>query len=169
MSKLLLIEPDKMLCHAFLVALFPEFQIQVVASIPDAAPIDFDALIVDAAALQEREPQSTRKIHALADWRLPIIWIGGDASAQSPKQDRSIRLNRPVSKETLRHALAQCLIAVAVPKPNQGLSADTRKTTRQPQRSKKKNQQPARADGDGVIELVDVVEEEAQDETVPQV
>ena len=160
MSRLLLIEPDKMLRHAFMVALYPEFQIQAVASIPETSPRDVNALIVDAAALQEREPESARKIHVLAHWRVPIIWVGGDETAQTPQGDRSMRLKRPVSREALRHALAQCLNAEAAPKSNNTESTATRKTARPRQRNNHKAQGSVLAEGD-VIELVDVVEEEA--------
>jgi len=158
MSKLLLIEPDRMLRQAFTVALSPEFEIQVVNSIADAAPNDFDALIVDAAALQEREPQSAPVIRPLAAWHLPIIWIDSDQSAQAPDHDRCIRFNRPVSKELLRRALAQCLSAVAVPESSSGLRAETRKTARRPKRNTKEARNSATGEGANVIELVDVVE-----------
>ena len=60
MSKLLLIEPDKMLRHAFMMALYADFQLQFIASLPEAAPKDFDAVIVDAAALQGRDMRVVR-------------------------------------------------------------------------------------------------------------
>jgi len=49
----LVIEPHKMLQHAFSVALFPEHQVQVMEMIPGAMAVkEFDAVVVDAGALR---------------------------------------------------------------------------------------------------------------------
>jgi len=159
MSKVWLIEPDKMLRQAFTVALFPEFQIQVVDALPDTVLKDVDVLIVDAAALQEREPESEPRFRALANWHLPIVWIDGDQPAQAPDRDHCIRLTRPVAKEALRRALAQCLSVTAAPK-----STVSREPAKMPLGKKtrtKKALEIATGENRNFIELVDVVEEEA--------
>jgi len=161
MSKVLLIEPDKMLRQAFTVALFPEFQLQFIDAIPDAAPKDFDAVIVDAAALHE-QAKSARIVRAVTGWHLPIIWIDGDQPGQAPDPAQCIRLKRPVAKEALRRALAQCMSATAAAKSiNDGPSAEAMKTARRPKRKTKKAADNAAGEGEHFIELVDVVEEEA--------
>ena len=158
MSKILLIEPDKMLRQAFMVALFPEFQIQIVEAIPDAAPKDFDAMIVDASALPE-QAKSGRIIRAVIGWHLPIIWIDGDQSGPAPDPARCIRLKRPVAKEVLRRALAQCLSATAAPKST--VSAEPAKTPLGKKTRPKKAVDITASQNRNFIELVDVVEEEA--------
>ena len=161
MSKLLLVEPDKMLRQAFTVALFPEFQIQIVDALPDAVPKDVDALIVDAVALRELEPRSAPRIPAGAQWHLPIIWIDADQPAQAASRDHCTRLNRPVAKDALRRALAQCLSATVVVKSADGLSAQAAKAEPRPKRKAKKATDNAAGESRHFIDLVDVVEEEA--------
>ena len=161
MTKVLLIEPDRMLRQAFTVALFPEFQIQVADALPAAPPKDVDALIVDAAAFKEREPESAPRIPAVADWHLPIIWIDGDQPAQVANPARCTRLNWPVAKETLRRALVQCLNATVTGKSAGGVSAEAAKAAPRPKRKTKKATDKATGESGNFIELVDVVEEEA--------
>ena len=161
MTKLLVVEPDKMLRQAFTVALFPEFQIQVVDALPDAAPKDVDALIVDAAALQGRESESAPRMPAVAQWHLPIIWIEGGHPARAPDCGHCIRLNRPVAKEALRRALAQCLSATVAAKSGDGLSAQAVTAVPRPKRKAKKVTDNATGESRNFIELVDVVEEDA--------
>jgi len=159
MSTVWLVEPDKMLRHAFTVALFPEFQIEVVDALPVTAPDDVDVLIVDAAALQDREPEAARRSDALANWHLPIIWIDGDQPAQAPDRDQCIRLNRPVAKDALRRALAQCLSATTMAKST--VSAEPVKTPVRKKTRTKKAVETATGETRNIIELVDVVEEGA--------
>ena len=154
----MLIEPDKMLRQAFTVALFPEFQIEFVEAIPDGAPKDFDAMIVDAAALRE-QAKSARIVRAVAGWHLPIIWIDGDQPGQAPDPAQCIRLKRPVSKEVLRRTLAQCLSATAAPKSTG--SAEPAKTPLGKKTRPKKVVDIAASEKRNFIELVDVVEEDA--------
>lgn len=161
MSKVLLVEPDKMLRQAFMVALIPEFQIQVVDALPDAAPKDVDALIVDAAALLEQEPESAPRISAVAEWQLPIIWIDADQSKPAANPAHCTRLNRPVAKETLRRALARCFIATVTAKTDDGLSAQAAKAAPRPKRKSQNAAHNPTGDSRNFIELVDVVEEEA--------
>ena len=158
MSKVLLVEPDRMLRQAFTVALFPEFQIEVVEAMPDAAPKDVDTMIVDAAALRE-QPKSARIMRAVTGWHLPIIWIDGDPPGPAPDPARCIRLKRPVAKEALRRALAQCLSATAAPKST--VSAEPAKTPLGKKTRPKKAVDIAASENRNFIELVDVVEEEA--------
>ena len=148
MTRLLLIEPDKMLRHAFMVALSPDFQVECSEALPNTTPKDYDAVIVDAVALKARETKSARTLHTTQEWHLPIVWIEDGQATQTQPLDLCIRLSRPVAKEALRQALAQCLSPSATPK-----SAE---------RAKRKAPQPVddAPSAGNFIELVDVVEEE---------
>ena len=163
MSKVLLVEPDKMLRHAFIVALFPEFEIHVVDALPDAAPKDVDVLIVDAAARLKQNPESAPKIPAVAQWHLPIIWIDGDQPAQNAHPAHVTRLDGPVAKDTLRRALAQCLMSPGAVKVDGVPSAQAAKSAARPKaKSKSKNTlDSASGESRTFIDLVDVVEEES--------
>jgi hypothetical protein len=157
MSKVLLVEPDKMLRHALSTALFPEFEIRAVQRFPDAAPKDVAVVVVDAAALQALEPQSMAAVRKVAEWQLPLVWIEG-AKATEPPVKRCIRLSWPVAKDALRGALAQCLNGGSEAKVERAASTISKKTQSAPRRKEKA--EPGAANDDGrFIELVDVVEE----------
>ena len=160
MSKILLIEPDKMLRQAFTVALFPEHQVHAVAAVPDAAPKDFDASIVDAVALQERESLSAGSVRAVEGWKLPTIWIDGEKPAEAPKRDRLVRLKRPVAKALLLEALAQCIGASSGLKPNDAAMAKPINKSVKAKPKALKEASAATSDSGKFIELVDVVEVE---------
>jgi hypothetical protein len=161
MSRILLIEPDPILRHALTIALFPEHQVAAAAEVSDAATKDFDLLIVDAAALQERNLLSARERERLKAWKLPLLWFGPDAALPESDRDRWLRLQAPLSKEILRRSLAQCLgtsvdakVIVAQTAP---LSVEAPPSA-QPKARKKKTAEVN--DGKIFIELVDIVEEE---------
>src|SRR5262245_57793620 len=101
MNKVLLIEPDKMLRHAFTLALFPEFPIHFADTWPDTAPKDFAAVIVDLAALRGPESMRARGIRAAAEWHLPIVWIDGGKPVPIQPGGRCVRLSWPVAKDEL--------------------------------------------------------------------
>jgi len=163
MSKVLLVEPDKMLRQAFIVALYPEFDIQVVDALPDAAPKDVDVLIVDASAWRKQDSESAPRIPALAKWHLPIIWVDADPPAQNANAAHINRLNTPVAKDLLRRALAQCLMSPGAAKADDLPSGQAAKSAPRPKpRAKSKNTMDnASGEGRTFIELVDVVEEES--------
>jgi hypothetical protein len=124
MSKILLIEPDKMLRQAFGVALFPEHQvIQAIDAIPDTLPNDADAVIVDIAAMRMKRLLSDRSIRVVEACKLPIVWIDSEMAEPAPRRKQIVRLCGPVVKEALCHALAQCLEESGRPKPNAATKA----------------------------------------------
>ena len=148
MTKVLLVEPDKMLRHALAVALFPEFAINVMSRFPDAVPSDIDAVIIDTAALHGRESQ------AIID--LPVVCldknnVGGEAAIP-----RSVRLTWPLTREALRNAVAECLSAGARAKSDTPATTEAQKAAVPTARKGKKEASPKE---DRFIELVDVVEE----------
>ncbi len=46
-----MVQPDRMLQRAFMMALFPEHELTMLDVLPKTAPKEFDAMIVDIAAL----------------------------------------------------------------------------------------------------------------------
>lgn len=161
MSRILLIEPDRMLRHALTIALFPEHRVESAHAVPDAATKDFDLLIVDAAALHKRNLLSAREGERLKAWKLPVLWFGADGALPQSDRHRWVRLKPPLTKEILRQAVAQCLAAsadaakviVAQPAP---LPVDAPAIPK-PKARKKKTAEVD--DGKIFIELVDIVEE----------
>jgi len=151
MAKVLVIEPDKMLRHALGVALFSEFEVQIVSQIPDSVLSGVDVILIDEAALDEGEGKSTGSILGA---QRPLLWIGDRALRQAPGEP-CIRLSWPVTKEALRQALADCLSAGSEEKIAPPVAAKSKKE-HLPARSGKKE---TGAEDDRFIELVDVVEE----------
>jgi hypothetical protein len=162
MSRVLLIEPDRMLRHAFIIALFPEHQVVTASAFPDAATKDFDLLIVDAGALQEQNLLSARECERLKSWKLPVLWFAPDAALAPTDRDRWLRLKAPLTKDILRRAVGQCLGASVG--AAQGIVAQTgplpveAPPSVQPKARKKKTAEVN--DEKLFIELVDIVEEE---------
>jgi hypothetical protein len=164
MSNILLIEPDRMLQQAFTLALFPEHRLKVLDAIPDAAPKDFDVIIVDAAALQSEGAGGARVLHALFAWKLPIIWIGEAQATLAVDREQIVRLSRPLEKSALQRALAECLGKTSAPKRDTISAEPPIKTPALTKAKAKRKANAAPSDSGQFIELVDVVEEASASE-----
>ena len=166
MSHILLIEPDRMLRQAFTIALFPEHQVKVAHSIPESATEEADVIIVDAVALQRREPISAQQLRLLAEWKLPMIWVNGDRLIPAAIRDKVVRIEPPLVKEGLQRALAQCLGKTAIPKRvGNAVSARSETASVAKPKAKRINDSAQKA-GESFIELVDVVEEVSASENM---
>lgn len=159
MSRVLIIQPHKMLQHAFSVAHFPEHQVQVMERIPDAAELkDVDLVIVDAAALRHRDSLAQRELSEVQRWKIPTIWLDKDADSQAPTREKLVLLQTLSGKDSLLKAMAECLG-----------TPDTRNQAANPIRSgtvlstteaaKQQGDTPATNAKENFIELVEVVEE----------
>ncbi|MGE5307249.1 MAG: hypothetical protein ACM3TN_28415 [Alphaproteobacteria bacterium] len=154
MSKILVIQPHKMLQHAIALSLFPQHQAQMASSIPESGEVkDVDAVIVDAASLTETHRLSAQAIRLLQDWNLPIIWIDSVDSSAMPIDENFVAVRTPILKKSLQSAVAQCL--GELPKR----AGKRTRTTDQGQRSSRNVAASAEPVKGEVIELVDVVEE----------
>jgi len=154
MSKILVIQPHKMLQHAIALSLFPQYQARMTSSIPESGEIkDVDAVIFDAASLRETHKLSAQAIRLLQGWNLPIIWIDSVDSSAMPIDENFVAVRTPLTKKSLLSALAQCMGEL----PNR---ADKRARTTdhqdRPSLTVAASEEPAKGE---VIELVDVVEE----------
>jgi hypothetical protein len=155
MSRILVIQPHKMLQHAFSVALFPEHRVEVIEMIPDAAAVnDVDLVIVDAAALRERDSLATRELDDVQKWKTPTIWIDAAAVAQTPTREKLIVIDQPISNDALQKALAECLGTANT--ANQ--SANPKSSRAESSSSTKGNSAATDVEGQ-VIDLVEIVEE----------
>ena len=159
MSKILLIEPDRMLQQAFIMALFPEHQVKVAHPIPELAPEETELLIVDAVALQRREALSAQQLRLLAAWKLPMIWVGGDQLIPAALRGKVVGIEPPLVKQDLQRALAQCLGKTAIPKRDGGAPAGRSETRAVAKPRALRKTIAAPSDSGQFIELVDVVEE----------
>jgi hypothetical protein len=109
MSTILVIEPRKILQHATAIALFPEHEARMAATIPQAEELNhFAAVIIDAAVLRETSGLSAQALRAMEMCKTPMVWIDGDPP-QPPNRDQLVVVKRPVSRKAIREALAICL------------------------------------------------------------
>ena len=77
MSKILVVEPYKILQRAIALSFFPDHLVEVTEEIPDGSAIEqrsYDVAIIDAGALREKNTAGDLN-RCLHEWRIPIIWI----------------------------------------------------------------------------------------------
>jgi hypothetical protein len=163
MSHVLVVQPRKILQHAITVALFPDHEARIVEAVPESALAqECDAAIVDALALREINALSAETLSAVSGWTVPIVWIDGDVP-QTPKCANLAVLKRPVSRDELRAALATCLGRQLTSRA----SADDAPRRNAPGGGRMVGVKGALApvSNPPVIELVDVVEEQAPAQT----
>jgi hypothetical protein len=159
MSKILVIEPRKILQQALRLALCPDHEVELDANLSDKEPAavkDYDLAIIDAASLREANVSSAQVLRAVQAWKIPKIWIDDDERAQAPGLEKLVVLAKPIEKETLQSAVATCL-GVSLPGKQNG-------TGRRPAKGTTGFAGTTASDSDTtagppIIDLVDVVEE----------
>jgi hypothetical protein len=159
MSRIVVVEPHKMLQQAFVAALFPEHQVSVSETIPDATA-DADIVIVDAAAMRRRGRLSAREVKEVQAWKVPLIWIDDEAASNGAPVASAIRLSAPVARDDLRAAAAQCVREIFAPLPAPAAKA-SRSVARLAEKTDPIESEPPNAapSDKKFIELVDVIEE----------
>jgi len=159
MSRILVVQPSKMLQQAFAIVLAAEHRVRVIGKLPEspAAP-EADLAIVDAAALGDGSAAASG-LDAIRSWSIPIVWIGPEAPPTGLAPCKLVHLTPPVERDSLKKALVDCLGS-----PTSPLSVQSPRTSNAPAAPVSKEIEPQRnavasADQD-VIELVEVVEEQ---------
>jgi hypothetical protein len=160
MSKILVVEPYKILQRAIAMNFFPEHEVQVTERIPEMSALEqrsYDVAIIDAGALREKNPAGDLN-RAVQDWAIPIIWLEETVSTVAPVGDKLIVLRKPIVRNDLLAALVRCQA-----------KGSTVSLTTPTERGEKRNKtvsaeaelKPGFEHRAEIIELVDVVEEEA--------
>ncbi len=162
MSRILVIEPYKLLQHGFTAALFAEHELTIAKTIPETAE-GIDLAVIDATALRERGLLSGLEFGVIQGWQVPVIWLDADDQAKVPAVDRFARVRLPLDKESLKQALLA--VRVSSKSPNQPTSAESRRSDgpvrKNPRVKQAKTTGDAGESKQNIIELVDVVEEVA--------
>jgi DNA-binding response OmpR family regulator len=158
MSKILVVEPRNVLRQAISLALFPDHEVQTATFLSDsdaAIAKEFDLVIIDSEALGETSNSSSQLIRTVQGWKVPTIWIDDTGGDQAPAYDQLLVLTRPIQKDTLQSAVANCLgISSSKQNGTAGMLAKERKVTKQANTAA-----VSQSAGTQVIELVDVVAE----------
>ncbi len=167
MSRILIIEPQKILQQAIVLFLFPDHEVEVNENVPEKETQvvkDFDLAIVDAAALREANMLGAQQARTVEGWKIPTIWIDDAAGAQSPAAKQLVMLGRPVQRDALQAAMAKCLGTSSSSKQNgiASLSATDRIPSLETTIEETSAADAVQVAGSPVIELVDVVEEEPE-------
>jgi hypothetical protein len=166
MTKIVVIEPHRILQQGIAIALYPENDVQLKNTVPEnLASSDFDAAIVDAASLRESNALDAAALRAIQGWKLPTIWIDDQASGQVPYRGQVVTLQRPIGRQALVAALRECLGPASGAKGNAALAERS-----EDRRSSSKGAVQEITSGDAgrtePIELTDIVEEPAGDKKI---
>jgi len=161
MSRILVVEPSKMLQQALVFALASEHQIQVTDRLPrsDAAP-EVDVAIVDRAAVRD-EDADKQELGAMREWRIPIVWLGAEwPAAGGSAPGNIVRVALPLDLESLKKALADVFAAQQAAQT--GTLNSPTAAVFDPERSKRKKTESSPTAGENreTIELVEVIEEQ---------
>jgi hypothetical protein len=167
MSKILLIEPYKILRQAISLSLLPEHEVEVdegLSSRHVGSLDDYDLLIVDAAALREKGRLTTEVTGSIQACQAAILWLEDDESSEAPKRDKLVRIQKPIEKGAFQAALSDLLSSGAASRPptapaTQGPKAGTGKKT-----TDKKSAEVSDQTAFEFIDLVEVVPEESNPE-----
>ena len=149
MSKILVVEPHRMLQQAITLALYPDHEVKVASAFPEFSELKkFDAVIVNGASLGDIGEAS----RTVQGWKVPTVWIESVPPGQAPRREKLVSIQAPIEKDALLSALAECLGTFA---------KETRLDKAAGSARAKDNQGRATAavGGSEVIELLDVVEE----------
>lgn len=171
MSKILVIEPHRILQQAISLSLFPDHEVQITASIPDAglAPAkEFDLVILDAASLRAKDALSTATSRWLQGWGGPVVWVDHDDGEAKPQREKAIVIRSPLSKEKLLAAVTESLGLLSTANSSGAIEVD-KDTARGRSKTEAKTRETdtvAEQENAAFIELVDVVDEEPEGNTI---
>ena len=111
MSKIFIVQPHKMLRHAFAIALSPDHEVEISKTMPASADLQgSDLAIVDAASLRECELiDGAGASYRFKAGRFRLFGLTTIVEIQAPTRDKLLRLKAPIDKETLKKTVTQCL------------------------------------------------------------
>ena len=160
MSKILVVQPHKMLQYAAIACLAPEHDVTVVGSLPATQTVAaYDIVIVEDALAVKFAPLSS---YGRADRKFAIIQLKGEKPGESPGDSRLLTLNGPITRDNLRAAVNRALtgdvLATANATPKKPASQSRSKKATGSSGVPQKNDQTG---APNVIELVEVVGEAA--------
>jgi hypothetical protein len=155
-SKILVIEPERILQQAMAIALY-DHDVELMDAISESLNVkEFEALIVDLGSLRRRSRLGGHGLNTIQSWKLPTIWIDGDDSAAPPGRGEAGILREPVSREELLGALSKCLKPSALKTEAAELEAGSTRM------KEAKFAAGGTSESAKLIELVDVIEEQAE-------
>jgi DNA-binding response OmpR family regulator len=170
MSKILLIEPSKMMQQGIVLSLFPNHEVEVAEMLPDSGVAGlkaYDVVVLDAAALREKNILTAQAVRAIQSSAVPVIWLESKDGPGVASRNKLVILNRPIARTGLAAALAQCLEHRSGTRTHEkanGAEKETKRPPKEPTKVKGKTAAAPDKRETKIIELVDVVEEAPAEE-----
>jgi hypothetical protein len=161
MSKILVVEPYKILQRAIAISLFPEHEVQITDHLPEMNALEqrsYDIVVVDAGALRERTTVGELD-RCVQGWRIPTIWLEETISTVVPTRDKLVVLRKPILMNDLLSALAQCQEKRSTMSLARGSAEPSEKVRGKEGLANADLERHPKQEKARVIELVDVVEE----------
>lgn len=165
MSKVLLVEPQKILRQAISLALFSQHEVHVEEGLGAsqlAVLKDYDLLIIDGAVLREGKQLTPEITRAIQGCKTPTLWLEDEAASQTPKREKLLVVRKPIEREPFQTAVEDLLSGKTSPRKEAGPAAAT---SAKPETSKRETRKRAAASPQQAsfefIDLVDVVEEKS--------
>lgn len=168
MSKILLIEPYKILRQAIGLSLVPEHEVQVDEGLsPDRVGCfdDYDLVIVDAAALREKGRLTAEVGDGIQTSKAAVLWLEDDESSEAPKRDKLVKIRKPIEKGSFQAAVSDLLSSERVFEPK--TAPGTAEATNPGKREKTTEKKSAEASDQTAFEFIDLVEV-VQEESSPE-
>jgi hypothetical protein len=159
MSRILVVEPSKMLQQALAFALAPEHQIEITDRLPDGAAPGVEIAVIDPAAHGGPAAAGPAPHSPIADWQIPIIWLGPDWPPGERAPAKLVCLHPPLERDSLKRTIADLARS-----PTGGETIDRPKPTGTAGAKQSRRRKEAAAPGERekeVIDLVDVVDDQS--------
>ena len=140
------------------VSFFPDHQVEIMEQVPEMSAVEqrsYDVAIIDAGALWEKNMAGDLN-RRLQNWPIPIIWLEENISTSAPVRDNLVVVRKPIARNDLLAALARCQAEGPTIPPSDADEKLRNKTV-----SADYELKPNSETRTPIIELVDVVEEEA--------
>jgi len=149
MSKILLIEPERILKQAISLFLFPEHEVEETSSqSADSSTLkEYDLLIVDGSALRDRNHLTQEFTRTIQRSDIPTVWLGEDESSLSFEREKLLFVKKPIERDEFLSAM-DSLISPKTPRKSGGEETGPRDGKKQTRGQQKDTQ---------FIELEDVV------------
>jgi DNA-binding response OmpR family regulator len=149
MSKILLIEPERILKQAITLFLFPEHEVEETSSqSADSSTLkEYDLLIIDGSALRDRNHLTQEFTRTVQGSDTPTVWLGEDESSLPFAREKLLFIKKPIEREEFLAAM-DSLISPETPRKSGGDGSGPRDGQKQTKGEQKDAQ---------FIELEDVV------------
>lgn len=163
MSKILLIEPHKILRQAIALCLYPEHEIEVqenAKGLSVESLAGYDLIVVDGVALREIGQLSAELSRAIEGTRAKVFWLEEGDGPRPVKSENLVVVKKPIDREAFQAAVTNCLSPPQKARETKSAAPASATTREGPAKRTKRRAEDPRQPTLQFIDLVEVVEEE---------